>query len=62
MSIFKIFTMFTENDKVITSDHAGDKYKTIRAGNITFAQGYECEKCGLIRDYTKENCICNKNE
>lgn len=38
-----------------------DEYKVIRSGNITFAQGYKCDNCGLIRPYDKKECVCNNN-
>lgn len=38
-----------------------DKYKVIRSGNTTVAQGYECQKCKLIRPYHLPLCkVCTK--
>lgn len=38
-----------------------DKYKVIRAGNITLAQGIKCGNCNLIRSYDTPKCICTKD-
>lgn len=36
-----------------------DKYKVIMLGNIMVAQGYECNKCKLIRPYNVASCNCH---
>ena len=33
-----------------------DKSETLIVNNITVASGYKCEKCGLIRPYSMEEC------
>ena len=35
-----------------------DEYEVIRAGNITVAQGYKCQKCKLLRPYFMKECPC----
>jgi len=35
-----------------------DEYKVIMAGNIVVAQGYECNKCKVIRAYNMPTCNC----
>ena len=36
------------------------KNKTIKAGNIIVANGWECPNCKLINSYNRTKCSCSK--
>ncbi len=35
-----------------------DEYKVLMAGNIMVAQGWQCNKCKVIRAYNQPVCNC----
>lgn len=61
MKTIKLFLhqLFTKDDASSKIKDKPDKYKVIMAGNIMVAQGYECDKCNVIRPFNLHTCPCH---
>jgi len=63
LSVKSIIALVTSKNKKLTYQDESlrkfDEYKVIMTGNIVVAQGYECSKCKIIRQYYQPICNCS---